>query len=145
MGTSDIIATLALLISIVVAISEFLSNKKTNVSNLNAYYFNEIYREHLIKYIPSARNYISFNRNGNVVGHEHMIEEMKKIQRDSLYYKYTDSNYFEKLKKAAQAIENYLINCHGQTYIGEEQVDFYKKLTELLEELYKILNKKYLN
>lgn len=144
MDTSDIIAFIALLISIVVAISEFLSNKKNNVSNLNAYYFNEIYREHLIKYIPSARNYIRFDRNGKVVGHEHMIEEMKKIQRDSLYYKYTDSNYFGKLKQSAQAVENYLIGCDGQVYIGEEQADFYKELTELLEALYRIINKKYL-
>lgn len=144
MNSSDIIATVALFLSAAIAIGDVTVNRKMNKSNLNSYYFNEIYREHLISKIPQARKRISINYNGNLVGYEDMVQEMKDIQSDSLFYKYNNEKYFEKLKKAAQNVEDFLIAEAGETFSREEQVHFMNELHKRMTELYKILNDQYI-
>lgn len=143
MDSSDIISIIALIVSIIAAAYEIYLNRKINTINLNAYYFNEIYREHLINKIPKARKYISISNN-KVVGCIYMIKEMQELQSDSLYYKYSDRVYFEKLKKSAQILEEYLIDCDNKTFVGEEQTDFLNNLATYLEKLYKVINEKYI-
>lgn len=144
MDTSDIIAILALVVSTIVAVVGYFQNKKQNAGGLNAYYFNEIYSTHLIKNIPNARKRLTINYKGKIVGYEDLVKEMKNIQKDSLYYKYTDKVYFEKLKKAAQGIEDYITNNLGKMFEGEEQTDFLNNLYEKIENLYKVINDKYM-
>ena len=144
MDTSDIIAILALVVSTIVAVAGYCQSKKQNASSLNAYYFNEIYSTHLIKNIPNARKRLTINYKGKIVGYEDLVKEMKSIQKDSLYYKYTDKAYFVKLKKAAQGIEDYITNNLSRTFEGEEQTDFLNTLYEKIENLYRVINDKYM-
>lgn len=143
MNSSDIIAIIALAVSVVAAAYEIYLNRKINTINLNSYYFNEIYREHLINKIPKARKYISISNN-KVVGCKYMIKEMQALQSDSLYYKYMDRVYFKKLKNNAQILEEYLIECDKKMFVGEEQTDFFNNLATYLEKLYEVINEKYI-
>lgn len=143
MNSSDIIAVIALVISVATAVGDVVANRNINKVNLNSYYFNEIYREHLIAKIPKARKRISLNYNGRLVGYEDMIQEMKDLQNDSLFYKYNDEKYFAKLKEAAQNMEDFLIAGVGETFVGEEQTCFMEELHNLMTELYKTLNNQY--
>ena len=61
MNSSDIIAAIALVISVATAIGDIIVSRNINKVNLHSYYFNEIYREHLIAKIPKARKRISLN------------------------------------------------------------------------------------
>ena len=144
MGASDVIAIIALIISVVTATCQIIHERRQNTTNLNAYYFNEIYRDYLIHKIPNARKYISINQHGKLIGCQDMINEMKNIQSDSLYYKYTDGEYFSQLSKAAQGLEDFLIMSSGDTYAGEEVTDFMIKLQNLISKLYKVVNEKYI-
>lgn len=144
MEWSDIIAIIAIIMSSVLAVVEVIQAKKQNKNSLNAYYFNEIYRNHLIKDIPNARNRLSINYEGRIVGYDELIKEMKTIQRDSLYYKYSDKKYFAKLKTAAQNIEDYIARNADKKFEGEEQTDFLNNLYKMIEELYRVINEKYL-
>lgn len=145
MDASDIIAIIALIISAAVALYDIFVAKRANRINLNSYYFNEIYRDHLIHKIPDSRKYIKIDLNGKLVGYDKIVQEMKEIQVDSLYYKYIDKKYYEKLVHQAQKIEDFVITATAKCYNGEEQTDFWNELKKELSELYKILNTKYLN
>ncbi len=145
MDASDIIAIIALIISAAVALYDIFVAKRANRTNLNSYYFNEIYREHLIHKIPDSRKYIKINLDGKLVGYNKIVQEMKVIQVDSLYYKYVDKKYYEKLVRQAQKIEDFVIAATAKHYNGEEQTDFWNELKKELSELYRILNDKYLN
>lgn len=144
MNSSDVIALLALIISAIVAIYSVYKSVKLNKSNLNSYYFNEIYREHLIKKIPVARKFISIDRNGKLTGYQHMIQEMKNIQTDSIYYKYVDNDYFINLKDVAQDLEEFLIINTEKTFGDKEETRFELTLSEKIQNVYRVLNKKYL-
>ena len=145
MDASDIIAIIALIISVVVALYDIFIAKRANKTNLNSYYFNEIYREHLIHKIPDSRKYIKIDLNGKLVGYKKIVQEMKELQTDSLYYKYVDKKYHKKLVEQARKIEDFIIDSIEKRFFEEEETDFWNELKKELSVLYKILNDKYLN
>lgn len=145
MDASDIIAIIALIISAMVALYDIFVAKRANRTNLNSYYFNEIYREHLIHKIPDSRKYITIDKDGKLIGYDKIVQEMKAIQVDSLYYKYIDKTYHEKFVSQAQKIEDFVITSTAKCYNEEEKTDFEDELKKELSELYRILNDKYLN
>ncbi|MGE7753236.1 hypothetical protein [Lysinibacillus fusiformis] len=139
-----IVSIIAAIIALVVAYIQHIREHSINQTNLEAVYFNEIYKEYLIKRIPSSRKYIHIDMYGVLKDTDKIRNELNNIRQDSLYYLYNDEVFYKELKNKCQNLEDYLISCSANPLVGEEQTDFHNKLQSDLKEIYRIINNKFL-
>lgn len=132
---SLVFSIIAIGISVVALVIEYRRDYKINAINLEAEYFSEIYKEHLIKNIPYARREICFVHN-KLVGTTRMIALLKTILQDSYYYNYKDKRYYDDLKNKIQLFEDYLCNNTEHQFDSEEQTDVLNKIRKYIEDIY---------
>lgn len=138
-SSDAVIATLALVISIVTLILEILRNSKNNKLAAEAEIFKEIFHEHLIKGVPESRKKILYNQ-GKISGTDDLIEELNLIRQDSLYYKYKDKIYYKKLKSKLQDLENKLVESDSMDQ--EDYNELYEEINIEIENIYSIIMQK---
>lgn len=107
-----ILSILAIIISISVAIGEYIWNKKINITNLQSEFYKDIYFKYLMKDIPQARQYIHYN-NEELTDVNKLTDVLNSIRQDSLFFKYKDKVFFENIKKQTQELEEHLIAKEG--------------------------------
>ncbi|WP_139990884.1 hypothetical protein [Paenibacillus paridis] len=139
-----IVSITAAVIALAVAYIQQKTDHKLNQTNLESVYFNEIYKEYLIKRLPNARKYIHIDSNGRLTDIDKIRDELNSIRQDSLYYFYNDGNFYNKLKLKCQSMEDYLIRSSINPLVGEDQTEFFNKLQNELKELYRIINDKFI-
>ncbi|OMD87939.1 MULTISPECIES: hypothetical protein [Paenibacillus] len=139
-----IVSIAAAVIALAVAFIQRRTDHKLNQTNLESVYFNEIYKEYLIKRLPNARKYIYIDTSGMLKDTDKIRDELNNIRQDSLYYFYNDNIFYKKLKTKCQSLEDYLVTSLSNPLVGEEQTEFYNKLQSELKELYRIINNKFL-
>lgn len=139
-----IVSIVATIIALAVAYIQHKREHSINQTNLEAVYFNEIYKEYLIKRIPTARKYIYIDKNGILKDTDKIRDELNNIRQDSLYYFYNDEDFYKELKKKCQNLEDYLVESLTNPLVGEEQTEFYSKLQSELKAIYRIINNKFL-
>lgn len=139
-----ILSIIAIIISLSVAIVEYIRDYRISKTSLEADYFREIFMKHLIYNIPNARKYIRFDRNKKLKDTKNLRDELNKLRQDSLYFMYNDITFYDLIKNKSQDLENYLTSNEDKTFIGEEQTSVFNYIQESLISLYKIINDKYL-
>lgn len=144
----EIAALVVSILAVIITIINFLFQQKRETKffrkNLDAEYFNEIYKDSFIFKIPTSRRYISFTTEGNLVGVEKLIEELTNVRAHSIYYHYNDFDYYSSLKEQVESIEDFLVLTAQKTLHGEDQNDFFNKLNTKIKKLYEINYKKYI-
>jgi hypothetical protein len=139
-----IVSIVAVIIALAVGYIQHKREYDINQTNLEAVYFNDIYKEYLIKRIPIARRYIRFDKNGVLKDTNKIRNELNNIRQDSIYYLYNDENFYNELKKKCQDLEDYLVRNSTNSLLGEEQTEFHNKLQNELKDIYRIINDKFL-
>lgn len=99
----------SLIISIGTAVFEYFYNKKINSINIDAIYFNEIYKDYLIKDIPESRLKIRLTRKGHISGIDNFLDVLREIRKKSLFFKYKDENFYRELTTMIQNLEDELV------------------------------------
>lgn len=149
MDTSDVISlifsTISLILSTLIFLWETKRDKDINEINLESEYFNDIYKEYLIKEIPNSRKYIYITREGKVNDYIRLCNTLKNMRNSSLYYYYQDKKFYDNLKNKLNEIEVFLVDTQNKTYMGEEQTVFFNDLQKKLTELYSLVKNKYIN
>ncbi len=138
------IAIFALIISIVVAVNESQRETKINQINLEAEYYREIYKEHLVKGIPNARKYIGFTADGKLRDTKELRDELNTIRQDSLYFLYANKSYYVGLRKITQDLEDFLISNEDSIFEGEERTELLNEIQRKIRKLYKYISDNYL-
>lgn len=123
-----------------VAVIEFIKDSKMNQINLESEYFKDIYKDHLVYKIPTARKYIKFSMDNELEGTDKLIEELQQIRQESLYFQYNNAQFYDKLKGVLQNLEDYLVNNAGKKFVGEEQTQVYNYIKNAIDEIYKIIS-----
>lgn len=139
-----IISIFALGVSIWVAFFEGRRDYKINRINLESVYFKEIYTEHLVTKIPKARNYIYFNQDNQLSGTKNLINELKELRRDSLYFQYHSKSFYDELNDTIQSLEDYLVANTKKVFVGEVRDEFMESLHNMIEDMYSIISEGYL-
>lgn len=140
---AEIVAVLAILVSIGTAIKQWNHDLRVNKINLEADYFRSLYSEHLLHKLPKARSYLRFS-GGKLVDVDKLVDELNQIRQDSLYFKYSDEVFYEKLKTSLRALEDYIITCSEQNIRSQEnQNEVTDQIQEKMKEIYEVLSKKY--
>lgn len=142
---SIVLSIIAIVISITVAILEYIRDYRINYVNLEAEYYKKIFETHLIDKIPTARKYISFNYRSKLVGVDNLINALQEMQKDSLYFLYNNKNFYDKLKKRAQKLEDYLVEKanDGEISNENEQREILNSINQYIEDLYIEISKGY--
>ncbi len=141
---ANILSVIALVISIAVAITEYIKDIKINRMNLESEYFKDIYKKHLIYEIPTARGYIKFDSDNRLIDVDKMIDELQALRQDSLYFQYNNLRFYNDLKEKIQELEDYLISCAEKQFIGEEQTQLYNKIQNSINSIYSVISEGYL-
>ena len=83
MDTSDVLALIAIVVSIGSAFFQWYMDSHINKVNLEADYFKELYSKHLLYELPRARGYIRFDNN-KLVDFDKLLDELSEIRQNSL-------------------------------------------------------------
>ena len=138
-----IISILSLIASITIALFQFFQNRKNNRLSIEAEYFDEIFKEFLLKDLPKNRKIITFGIDYKLKNTSELIESLNNLRHDTLYFQYTDKEFYKQLKDALSDLEDYIIDSQNKEMIGEEQVEFYVTMQERIQIIYKILSLKH--
>lgn len=125
--SSLIISMVSFVFSTISFIISFKQNQNINSLNLQSRYFEKIFDKYLIEEIPKARAYIRYYNN-RLADVDRLIDILGKLKSDSLYFKYSNNNFYEKLKKSIDNLELFLTNCSNNS---ESDVD--KQSQNMLE------------
>lgn len=99
----------SLIISIGTVVFEYFYNKRINSINIDATYFNEIYKDYLINIIPESRVKISLTGNGRISGVDDFLDVLREMRKKSLFFKYKDDIFYKELIAKIQGLEDELV------------------------------------
>lgn len=141
-NTSDVLAAIAIVVSLGSAAYQWYLDSRINKINLEADYFKTLYSQHLLYELPKARAYMRFS-NGRLKDIDALIGELNKIRQDSLYFMYADKDFYTDIKIALGNLEDYLVKMGEESLNEEEQTEVFEQVQRKLEDIYKIFNDKF--
>lgn len=133
---SLIFSIIAICVSVFVAYKEYQRDLKINETNLEATYFDEIYKQHLIYKIPKARRYLRIASNNQIADDQPLIDELNAIRKESLYFLYTNKPFYDSLILKLQQLEDFLVSSEAKQLVGEEQTEFFSQVQTYMNEIY---------
>lgn len=144
MNISLILSILAIILSITVAVVEYVRDYNINKVNLESEYYKELFKDYLLYDLPKARKYIRFNSADKLVDTDNMINELQNLLQDSLYFQYSNQQFYQELKKIVQQFEDYLVQQSGEIFDAQEKQDVYKKIQDYIVQIYEHISKGYI-
>lgn len=146
MGASDVIAVIAIFVSILTfVINLFFENKKLK-READAKFFQEIYFKYMKERIPKVENHISFNSATNrIEGITEMIIMLQNLRKKTTPYKFLDSRFYDTLTGELMSLEDFYSNSLNQVNDSERFKKFEKESTDKIKGVYEILNSKFLS
>lgn len=137
--TSLIISIAAFLVSIISIIVSFRQNKAITTLNLQSRYFEKIFDKYLIKEIPKARTYIRYSNN-RLADADKLIDALDNVKSDSLYFKYNNKKFYEKLTASIDDLGAFLSKCSNiEESDQDKQASNILKIGEKITTIYKII------
>ncbi len=144
--TLDIITLILSIIAIFVAgLVGYLQSSQIRISSLldlESQYFREIYSKYLLKKIPEALQQISFPEQ-KISGSESLQECLTNMRHDSAYYRWTNPEFYQKLKTSMSDLEDYVVNASNRTFDPELQTDFNANVQAKLNIIYSTITNSY--
>ena len=137
----SVLSILAIIISLASLFWQSFKNEKHHRTNLEAEYYREIYWDYLLKKIPEARQKIKFSQD-KVTGTKDMTEVLNLIRQDSLFFKYKNKKYYDKLIKKIQGLEDMYINPTVTDSDGFAR--FHLDTEKIISDIYEMITAEYL-
>ncbi len=142
----DYISLIASLAALVISGISIWVQKHTDIRNnelnLEAIYHNKIFQDHLIFLIPQARRRLRIPDNNIPVATD-LINELKELRKDSLYYCYSNKAFYDKLVQVLDELEDFLVISEGKCFVGEDQTEFFNKVQDKINAVYKCITDMY--
>lgn len=141
----DIIAIIISVASLIITILSLLMQRRQNITNLQATYFEEIFKKYFMKKIPQKLTMLSFNKNGQLCkSYREIIDVFLDMIIDSAYFAYAKKDFYDKLKNEVTNLEDKLIDKAGDVVLEKvEQNEFIYSIHEDTKSIVKLVNKNY--
>ena len=140
---------LALIISIVSAITAVASaiftyrqNKRLNVVNIKAHYYEKIFDDYLIHQIPQSRKYLRFDGESLTDGQK-LLDTLSEMRTDALYFKYDNRDFYKELTSYITDVEDYICTCGNKKFEQEEQAEVWMSIQKQMERIYSCIHQNY--
>lgn len=132
----------ALIVSIIVAVMTAKRETKFKKRELNDRIFLEIYLKYMTKEIPESVAKMKMIGDGELSGAKECTEVLRKMRMESIYYRYLDKEFYEKITKELTKFEDYLVNNINHKCTGEEQQKMLNEIERKTKAIYEILMEK---
>ena len=130
------------IIAIAISIYTIYQTKETHKATLASTFFASIFKEYLLEKFPNGRERICFE-NGRIKGHEILVDDLNKLRRDILYFKYADNDFYLALKKELQDLENYIVEAMNSQHDSTAQIKFLTDVDERMTKIFVRINKRH--
>lgn len=140
-----IVSIISILISFAVTAWQIIITIKVNKINLKSSVCEKIFDEYLIKEIPNARRFISFDKMGKFIGADKLVKTIKSLIKDSLYFRYNDRKFYDILIQKLEELENTIVNNIDKRIDNIKQNDLTNDIEKLIGEVYEIIENKKIN
>lgn len=138
-----ILSILAIIISIVVGISEWISNKKITEKTLNQSFFIEILLDDITKKFPQKLKEIEFGAPDISDKCDECSEVICGMIDSILFYKFFENKFYKELTESLVEIETCIFDL-ADSNISREQFDFYySRMESKIHTFYNVLKKYY--
>lgn len=149
MEIGDIIALIALIISILSLISSFCANgvqKRINEVNIQARYFEDIFREYFLHKIPDATRKLKFEANGRLSpDYKELNKVFMSMLSDCAYFAYAKHDFYDTLRDKLSSLDEDLVGLSGKIIIDQDtQKKTIYELHESVMDIVKYINKNYM-
>lgn len=142
--TLDVVAIIVSIISLIatglIAYLNYRHNNKISRINIASDYFKEIYKEILVKHIPSARSALDWSEDGTLQNHGDLCDKIVSLKNKSLYYKYTNPNYYKKLCDCVEKAEDSICGTSNRKLDVLGRAKALGDIEKLIQELYVCVN-----
>lgn len=137
-----ILSIIAIIISIIVPLFEYLINKHTNFTNLMSMFYAETYKEYLMILIPESRKKIGFI-DDKINDTENLEIVLQGLRTKSTFFSYQNKRFFNNLNKKINSIDDLLVQHSGRNVDYITYNKFITMLDKRISKLYKYINNKY--
>lgn len=143
MDLSDILAFIAIIVSIIVYFRGERINKGINKHNSNQKFFEKIYFDYMIHKIPSAWN--QFDQSSGLLEEpgDNLNKVINEMLDQSLFYKFFNRTFYNDLSKILIELDDLLVdsgNHKGDKLIYQDYKD---RVNGLINKLYSKLKEQY--
>lgn len=125
LSATDKIAMLALIVSVASVIFSIYSirlQKKLNMQNLQAVYYEKIFNKYLLSEIPTVVTELDFNEKGKLNSYKMEINKtMMRMVRDARYFRYANRTFYFELTKHTQELEDALADLANKVVTDREE------------------------
>lgn len=140
-----IVSIISIFISFAVTAWQIIITIKVNKINLKSSVCEKIFDEYLIKEIPNARRFISFDKMGKFIGADKLVKTIKSLIKDSLYFRYNDRKFYDILIQKLEELENTIVNNIDKRIDNIKQNDLTNDIEKLIGDVYEIIENKKIN
>ncbi|MBR5485517.1 MAG: hypothetical protein IKV41_03295 [Oscillospiraceae bacterium] len=113
-----IVAIISILLPFGFAAFERKWNREINEINLEVDLAKKVYLDYLLEEIPNSRKKITYNH-VQVSGTKDLIETLNNMRRASIFYKFSDEDYYNKVCKELQDLEDILVEKSGKPFVND--------------------------
>lgn len=138
-----VISILALILSAIVAIVEYIRDYKITKINVEFEFYRDIYKKYLTNTIPNARGLMFVDKNGKLQDAEQLVEALCAMRRDSMYFMYSNKTFYNDIKKKLQKLEDLLVESGDRVFDAQDKVEFELDVQKYLEGIYELISKAY--
>lgn len=142
-AASFILSILAGIFSIISLIFTYKQSNKHNSLNLESRYFEKIFDTYLITKIPQSRKYIRYDHTTNkLVDINKMIDVLGYMKNDSLYFKYSNPDFYKDLVDLILNLEDFICECSNYAQVDtDKQAKNILEIGSKIEGIYSYINK----
>lgn len=142
---SFIMSILTFVSTLCIAVMQYKLNQKISKKQLGIVFFNQTFLEHLTKKLPKVREMLRFDPNTHfLTDADPLIEELNQIRRDAFYFRYLNEAFYNKLMKALQDFEDFLVqNVEKKYYDKEMQSECNETIKSYITNIYSIIHEAY--
>lgn len=141
-AVSIVISVLALVVSIIVVITNAIREKRIKQRDLNDKIFLEVYLNYMIKEIPEAVAKVGIVGDGELSGAKEYAEVLRRVKLKSIYYRYSDNDFYNDITNKLSELEDYLVNNLNGKHTGDAQQKVLNDIQNKTREIYSLLNTK---
>lgn len=130
------IATITVnIIIFVLTYNQVLQMKRIDV---NDRYYSILYDDLLLTTIPRAQDYIQII-NGKLIGFEELLGALNDLMKKSIYFKFADKDFYEKVKAKKCQIEDYVMGSANRNIPDDDKSSVSSRINRMISELYTII------
>ena len=140
-----IVSIIALLVSIAISLIGIWVQKKINRSNLEAIYFETIFKSYLLEIIPEKVSKIKFGTNNKLNNnYKELNDTMMEMVRKARYFSFSRPKFYNELTDMTRELEDYLIELSSKTIEQTtKQNEIIIKIEKLVGKIMVHINKNY--